>query len=235
MRSILKGILSFLGLVVLRKDWLAIEIQKQMAEIVLEKAATGIIHIGAHNGQESSYYESLSKKVIWIEGNPRVFSILKKRIKGNPNQKAILALLGDRNLDEVNFFLTNNDDESASIFPLSKSENFKIENRGSLKLPLVRLDSLIDIDEVVSFDYWILDVQGAELQVLKGAGDLLDYANFLKIEVSTYELYRGGALLIEIEKFLGVKGFISLGSPKGDFHGDIFFIRRLINSANRSV
>ena len=34
----------------------------------------GVIHVGAHRGEEVSYYEGLgAKKIIWVEPNPDVF------------------------------------------------------------------------------------------------------------------------------------------------------------------
>ena len=37
----------------------------------------GIIHVGAHRGEEAPVYEWFGKKVLWFEANPYIFKDLK--------------------------------------------------------------------------------------------------------------------------------------------------------------
>jgi FkbM family methyltransferase len=52
-----------------------------------------------------------------------------------------------------------------------------------------------------------LDVQGAELDILEGAGDLLDGCVGLEVEVEFFPLYLGQPLFSDIEQFLRARGF----------------------------
>ena len=52
-----------------------------------------------------------------------------------------------------------------------------------------------------------IDVQGYELEVLKGCADLLTSFNYLLIEGSYVELYEGQALVDEIIQYLDLAGF----------------------------
>lgn len=53
-----------------------------------------------------------------------------------------------------------------------------------------------------------IDVQGYELHVLEGAGELLDRYAAVVLEVSWVELYRGAAKPVELWDFLTGRGFV---------------------------
>ena len=57
------------------------------------------------------------------------------------------------------------------------------------------------------YNYWHLDIQGAELLALKGAGDLLNAVDVIVTEVNTVEMYKGNPLIGDIDKYLGDRGF----------------------------
>lgn len=67
-----------------------------------------------------------------------------------------------------------------------------------------RLDEITEIERI---DFLKLDVQGAELDVIKGAGRLLDDVLVIHTEVEFLELYKGQPLFSEIEHFLRGQGF----------------------------
>jgi hypothetical protein len=81
-----------------------------------------------------------------------------------------------------------------------------------------------EIDES-KFDLLLLDVQGAELMVLKGAESVLHNFNYVLTEVSTVEIYKNGVLWDELKTFLNNKGFKEaiFGNPRK--HGDVLFVR----------
>ena len=58
------------------------------------------------------------------------------------------------------------------------------------------------------YTFWNFDIQGAELMALKGATNALKHAKALYLEVNVKELYKGGALLAEIDSFLEPLGFM---------------------------
>ncbi len=76
----------------------------------------GIIHIGAHRGDEAHIYNWFGKKVIWYEANPEIFESLKENISSFKEQMTINELLLDAAREEVEFFISNNDGASSSIF-----------------------------------------------------------------------------------------------------------------------
>lgn len=52
-----------------------------------------------------------------------------------------------------------------------------------------------------------IDVQGAALKVLRGAGDCLDEVLLVEVEVEFCEMYRGGALFGDVDQLLRRRGF----------------------------
>jgi FkbM family methyltransferase len=184
----------------------------------------GILHIGAHEGQEAEVYNRLSKPVIWIEAIPLYFEKLRVNIGSFHNQLALNALLDSKCQSSRDFFITSNNAESSSIYPLAGNDYWRgLENSEVCKLPSKRLDCIFSGFELREFDYWIVDVQGAELEVLKGAGDLLNYCRYLQVEISQEKFYEGGAEFQELRAFLDSKSFIPMWLPSRP-HEEIIFM-----------
>ncbi len=68
----------------------------------------------------------------------------------------------------------------------------------------VRLD---DIKEAANADYLKIDVQGAELDVLRGAEKQLQTITFVHVEVEFVPIYRGQPLFADIDQFLRAHAF----------------------------
>jgi FkbM family methyltransferase len=198
--------------------------------------ATGILHIGGHRGTEAGVYNWFKKKVLWIEAIPEFFLELNDSVNRFYNQKAICALLGDKNKEKQDFFIANNDAATSSLFDFSKDvkkknlwsdRNFKMVKK--LSLDMITLDYLLEDLNISAIDYnhWILDVQGAELLVLKGAKKSLINCNSIQVEVSRVEFYEGGVLWNDLLIFLKEYSFFPTSYPQVD-HTEILFLKKNI-------
>lgn len=198
--------------------------------------ADGILHIGGHKGQEAAEYASFGKPVLWIEASPVMFKQLQKNLQGFPDQKAFCALLSEKSGIQARFHISNNaDGASSSLFefgPKSEGEetlwpHLNLHMVDEITLPTTKLDDLLDQNAVDSaaFNYWVLDVQGAEKLVLKGADKALENCLAIYAEISTTEVYKGGVLWEELSAYLEEKGFIPLFDPARE-HDDILFARK---------
>jgi FkbM family methyltransferase len=186
----------------------------------------GVLHIGAHKGQEANWYDKHSASVLWIEAIPEVYNILIQQIASFENQKAMLALLGDINQESVPFHISSNDAVSSSIYEFGSELGFVgLSMTKTLYLPMVRLDSILSVTDAAIYPHWVLDVQGSEMNVLKGSGALLDQCLSIYIEVSTREVYKGGVLFQELKEFLTYKGFIPLWNPLNLSHENVIFAK----------
>lgn len=185
----------------------------------------GVLHIGAHHGQERYEYNNLNLKVIWIEASAIPFNFLKKNLKKFKNQKALKALLGDKNELKVAFHNASND-ASSSIFKFGADHNDNnLTMITSQEIKMIRMDKLLSYETLKRFTYWCIDVQGAELLVLKGAGKLIKIPDVIEIEVSTREEYEGAPLFEDLDVFLRDQGLIPLWAPRTKSHENIIYIR----------
>lgn len=196
----------------------------------------GIIHIGAHRGSERYIYDWLGKNVIWVEANPKIFYDLKVNISEFKYQKAFNYLLHSSKGKKINFYLSSNDGASSSIYEFSKDfkeKKIHFENKlrnihmnSKVMLITNTLDNLIEEQkvEISNFDHLVIDVQGAELDVLKGSINFLNKCKTIYIEISTENFYQNGTMWDEVKKFLNTNGFQNTREPKKN-HDDIIFIK----------
>lgn len=203
----------------------------QIVESIIK--SKGIIHIGAHRGDESKVYEWFNKKVVWIEANPLIFEDLQDSICNLYGQVAYNQLLGETDKPNVPFFLSNNDYASSSRFEFSENLNNEISTNKNLKminklfLNMATFDNLIfkkKID-IKNFNHWIIDAQGSELQILKGAKENLKYCESLYIEVSKIKHYKGDSTeWLDLRQFLFNNNFKIAFEPSAS-HCDVLFVR----------
>lgn len=183
---------------------------------------TGIIHVGAHRCQEQSFYKKIKiDNVLWIDANEEFCK---------DNSQVVNALLADEDGKLVDFIITNNDGLSSSMLELKdhliEHPDCKELNRSVKKT--VKLDTLL-LSYPNNYDTLVLDVQGAELLVLKGAVETIQTINCIITEVNTKELYKKCALIEDIDSFLEKQGFVRVYT-KMTRHGwgDAIYIRRII-------
>lgn len=172
---------------------------------------SGVIHVGANTGQERELYQEYGLRVLWIEPLPDVFSRLKANILSYPLQSALQALVTDRDDELYEFHVSNYDGVSSSILPLKLHKDVwpDVTFTATLALHGVTLPSLlqrerIDIDE---YDALVMDTQGSELLILKGAASILPDLRFVKTEVPDFESYEDCCQLEDVTRFLEQLGF----------------------------
>jgi FkbM family methyltransferase len=174
-------------------------------------AVSGIIHVGGNIGQECELYDSHGLKVLWIEPIPEIFEVLKKNIERYPLQIAIKDLLMDRENQICTLHVTNNMGMSSSVLPLKEHRDIwpEVKNVASIELVSTTLDHILSRPEVDVANYQglIMDTQGTELLVLKGAKSVLGHVQYVKTEVADFEAYEGCCQLEELSQYLLSYGF----------------------------
>jgi FkbM family methyltransferase len=170
--------------------------------------ATRVIHVGANTGQERDIYAQYGLDVLWIEPIPEVFRRLAENIASYPKQRAINALVTDKEDEEYTFNLSSNDGLSSSIFDFKGHKEIwpDIEMVSQIKLKSRTLDTLIE-EAGGSYDTLIMDTQGSELLVLKGARKILTQIRFVKTEAADFEVYDGCTTVAELTRYLRRFGF----------------------------
>lgn len=197
----------------------------------------GVIHIGAHLGEECQEYKNYGvKKIIWIDANPNLREPLIRRTQIIASQNVVeqryfTALMSSTNDDKRNFYVTNNG-QSSSMLTLGthKGHYPDIYVTEVQEAITIRFDKLIETTEISidDYDFINLDIQGAELEALKGFGDILNNKNIKAVysEVNFEELYIGAPHINEITKYLNGFGFELVKNVNtGQMWGDALYLR----------
>ncbi|MBL9184877.1 MAG: FkbM family methyltransferase [Verrucomicrobiaceae bacterium] len=175
------------------------------------KQCRRLVHIGANNGQEREHYHKLKLEVLWIEALPDAHARLLKNLEGYPKQSAAQALLTDVDDQVYEFNVASNEGASSSIFDFKEHAkiwpDISFVNKVSLKSR--RLATLFQERSIPlnHFDAAILDVQGAELLVLKGAGDYLSGFKYVQCEASDFEAYAGACNVSDLITYMAQHSF----------------------------
>jgi FkbM family methyltransferase len=119
-----------------------------------------------------------------------------------------IELMSEKDGEEVQFWAEGT--TGNSMFPQLMGRG----GRGHSDItPVIRTTTRLDTARKASFlenervDILKLDVQGAELTVLKGAPELLKEVSFVQFEASVVEYNKGGSCFYEVDEFLRHHGF----------------------------
>ena len=188
-----------------------------------------ILHVGAFTASELELYSKYPvKKIHWIEAQKKICDVLEGRLDPKIN-KVTCAVIADKDGRKVVFNYTNNV-QSSSILELGEHANLypnieycKSEPRIAKTIDTVLEDT--NLGETIGL--LSMDIQGAELLALKGATKTLPRISSIIMEVNTVEMYKGCALLSEVDEFLAEHGFgrVELGLFRGHPWGDALYIR----------
>jgi FkbM family methyltransferase len=193
-----------------------------------------ILHIGAHYGEEIEEYSSCGvQSVCWFEANPKCIDELINKTKpyNHIQQSYHCHVLSDIENEEIIFNVTNNG-QSSSILELGTHLQYcpHIQVVERINLQTKRLDSFLHEIDFTKFDFLTLDVQGAELKVLKGFGTIFEKFSNIKgiyTEINFEEVYIGAPHVNELDTYLQTFSFNRINSYKFDSApwGDAFYYR----------
>ena len=177
---------------------------------------TGVAHAGAHLGQEAEVYEQCGiERVLWIEANPDLMAPLNERVYPY-GHVTVCACLGARDGDHVMFHIADSADggnhgQSSSVLPLGTHALVHPEVRFVAEQPMVTQTLATLLPQNWPWpegpNFINLDLQGYELECLKGAGTILERFNWIYAEINEDPLYEGCAQLPQFSSWLADRGF----------------------------
>jgi FkbM family methyltransferase len=168
----------------------------------------GVLHIGAHECEELTFYKKFvdSDNVIWIDGNKiKVNQSLQRGIKN-----VYYAVVSDTDDSEVEFHITNNGQSSSILdFGSHSHHHPHVHFIETQKHKTTTIDTFYERNnlDMSKYDFWNFDIQGAELMAIKGANKAIQFAKVLYLEVNSEEVYKGCALIGELDDYLAKHGF----------------------------
>ena len=189
----------------------------------------GIIHIGAHFGQEyNTYKQNNINNLIFFEPVPHTFKILQNNI--GENALLVNKALGNENKKiSMNIEYINNGQSSSILEPeIHLIQHPNIIFTDKIEVDMVRLDDYLKEENinVNEYNFINMDVQGYELEVLKGSAEMLNNIDYIMTEVNRDEVYKNCARIEQLDSFLEPYGFIRVETNwAGNTWGDAQYIK----------
>ena len=158
-----------------------------------------VLDIGAYEGHWKDMFKSIypNSEVFMIEANKDKEKILKN--KG----KYFIGLLGSEDNKLVDYYKCSTPKTphtGNSVFLENTSHSFISEKRKTIKLTSV--PNILD-----KYDLIKMDVQGSELEIIKGGLDIIKQSNFLLLELSLIEYNQKVPLANEVMTYLKKNNF----------------------------
>jgi FkbM family methyltransferase len=169
-----------------------------------------ILDVGGADGTTAALFrELLPVYTIYVfEPTTEQFSILEKRFKGDENVLLFKKGVGSRNASlpfhkttilSTSSFYELNTEGSGKFFSGNLTET------GTEEVDVITLDSLCPFNEAIAI--LKADIQGYELEMLKGATETLKKTLVVILEVNNHTHYRKAPAYHEIDTFMRDSGF----------------------------
>jgi len=198
----------------------------------------GIIHVGAHIGEEVSAYKKNfgnEIKINLFEPQKKYFHILEDKFKKTKNINLYNFGCGDsKQTLEIN--KASNEGESSSIL----SPKLHLDLHPEVKFSGKEIIEVEKLDEfkITDSNYISIDVQGYELRVLKGSNETLQYLDYIYLEVNKEEVYEGCPMVRDIDRYLSNFNFLRV-ETKFAYDtlpwGDALYVRKSLLSKKKLV
>ena len=167
-----------------------------------------VVDIGANVGKWSQLLKSIypEAKVLMIEPQSKHKDCLENICNTYSGYMFSPSLLGASQQDEIEFYITDDGHENSGSSVFRENSNVPANVN---RIPMTTLDNII-VQSKLGFPNFIkLDVQGYELEVLKGAEDTIKSVDFILLEVSIWPYNVGGPLIDEVIAWMDSKNFVT--------------------------
>lgn len=187
----------------------------------------GVIHCGAHFGEEVPEYFALGiKNIALIEPCAKAFNELKRRFSGHHHIRLFNYACTTTAGEAVMYTETANKGQSNSLLqPMEHTRHYPdIQFNGREVVKTVRLDAL-GLGNI--YNMLNIDVQGTEGSVIMGATGIMLYIDYVYIEVNAdgSNLYNGATSISQLDTLLN--DFTRIETAwTGQGWGDALYIRK---------
>ena len=166
-----------------------------------------LIDVGANKGQFSlvARYLFPNVQIHAFEPLPDAARLYQAVVSG-PRVLHPIAL-GARN-GTIKFFVTSRADSSSTLPPsAAQYAAYGVSASHSIEVAVGRMADRVDVAALRRPILVKIDVQGSELEVLKGAEEVLSLLDAIYCEVSFVQLYEGQPLAGDVIAYLSARGF----------------------------
>jgi FkbM family methyltransferase len=203
--------------------------------VAFEHEFATVIDVGANRGQFGLFAARRfpGAELHCFEPLPEARETLASALGEHPRLRVHGVALGATNRTDTFNVAASDDSSSLLTATATQTASFpKTEVAERRSVEVARLDDIVPPQAVSRPCLLKVDVQGYELEVLRGAQAMLDVVDELLIECSFVELYEGQPLAAEIVALCADRGFplagvFSLVRDEGGrcLQGDFLFVR----------
>ncbi len=191
---------------------------------------TDIFIIGAYHGYEVERLTKVCRfsKLYLFEPQPDSYNFLVSRFCRNKQIQVIAKAVCDYD-GSIIFNEMNRSGNGSILLPSRLAiDSYHLSKLYHIEVPCITLDSFCLNNKSFPSVLWI-DVQGAELSVLRGGKAILKKVVIIFIEVSILEAtYEAGTVHSELDSFLTENGFVltQLGTDLSNGTGNALYVKR---------
>jgi FkbM family methyltransferase len=191
-----------------------------------------IYDIGAYHGNWTRLARRIypTSRYFLFEANPEHASVLQ-----STGERFFIAALAEKDGVSADFYTARNASATGASFFMEQTIHYQDAGLHVVPLTKRRLDLLVKEHGLPSPDLIKLDVQGSELAVLRGAGELLNACGAVVAELSFVQGNKGAPLASEVMAGLHELGFepveickIRRGAAGNPVQADILFANRTL-------
>lgn len=184
----------------------------------------GVVHVGAHEAEESEQYDNANwGKVYWVEAQPDKVELLHNKFSNSKDSVIAAAVWSKAGVPLELQVMTNSASTSLLNLGTHNQAHPDITFSHSIEVETQILENLIPSNSVA--DYLCLDIQGAELEAIKGFGDRISTMKWIYSEVNIEELYEGCCLVSDLDNYLKKYGFSRMATRWTEFGwGDALYV-----------
>jgi FkbM family methyltransferase len=227
-------------------------IEKELGLLFQQDQSLTIFDIGACEGEDAIKYSRLFPKstVFAFEPRPDNLEKIDRHLRqfdhgdirvssvalSNEKGKAVFYLSSGSPDPESGLGDWDFGNKSSSLLPPSeamKEHTSWLQFENKIEVQTERLDAFCDERNIRAIDFVHIDVQGAELMVFEGAGELLKNIGVIWTEVERIELYQNQPLENDVRRFLEDHNFVCVKSTVDAVAGDQLYINRTLFSADQ--
>lgn len=205
------SIVKEMNLVLLRALRLGVAAAIEHKQILKKQKYKTIVDIGANRGQFALVARNIlpDAKIVSFEPLANPASKYSRVFEGDSKVKLYQAAIAQN--EGVAVIHISNRDDSSSLLPITSTQSNLFpgtEESGITKIKTAPLIKYLHRDDIVAPALLKLDVQGYELEALRGSEELLDKFDNVYVECSFIELYQGQAMASEVIDYLYKKEYV---------------------------
>ena len=193
-------------------------VEKPLAWHLINRKISVVLDVGASVGGygHSIRQDGYNGKIVSFEPLPSAYEQLNALSRKSPPWQTLNCALGSRS-GNIDLHVASNGDSSSTLRMLPRSTDVAgISEQRTMSVQVRRLDEmLLQYAQPGERVFLKVDVQGFELDVLKGAGAMLSAIDGLQLELSLIPLYEGAPVIEEVLAYVRKEGFL----PIWMFHG----------------